>query len=80
MKIFKGIVVSAKTAKTVAVKVETLMPHPLYKKLIRTTQKFLAHDEIGVKEGDTVEIKETRPLSARKHFMVVKKIDVKAKA
>jgi len=73
MKIFTGIVTSAKLKKTVTVRVERLLQHPKYKKLIKVTKKFLAHDEFGVKEGDTVSIQETRPMSARKRFKVVEK-------
>lgn len=73
MKLFTGIVTSAKLKKTVTVKVERLLPHPKYHKLMKVTKKFLCQDEVGVKEGDTVTIKETRPLSTRKRFAVVKK-------
>lgn len=73
MKIFTGIVTSAKLQKTVTVKVERLLQHPKYKKLIKVTKKFLVHDDLGVKEGDTVSIQETRPMSARKHFKIVEK-------
>ena len=72
MKIFKGLVVSTKMDKTVTVKVERLMPHPLYKKLIKTNKNYLCQDDLGVKMGDMVEIKEVRPLSARKRFTVTK--------
>jgi small subunit ribosomal protein S17 len=53
--------------KTIVVKVEDIVKHPLYKKYIKQTQKFKAHDEnneCGI--GDTVEIMETRPLSREK--------------
>ncbi|MBI5151746.1 MAG: 30S ribosomal protein S17 [Candidatus Pacebacteria bacterium] len=72
MKVFEGVVVSAKMPKTVTVKVERYFLHPLYQKRIRLSQKFLCHDEIGVKVGDTVSIQECRPISAHKHFEVVK--------
>lgn len=71
MKVFTGVVTSAKMKNTVTVKIERLMPHPLYKKLIKLTKKFLCQDDIGVKEGDMVKIQETRPLSARKRFKVI---------
>ncbi len=70
MKIFTGVVTSAKNPKTVTVKVERLLPHPLYKKLMKVTKNFLCHDEMGAKEGDTVTIQETRPMSAQKRFKV----------
>ena len=66
-----GIVVSDKTDKTVVVKVEDRVQHPLYKKIIKRTVRFKAHDEnneCGI--GDRVEIMETRPLSKDKHWRV----------
>jgi len=65
-----GIVVSAKMTKTVVVAVERLTQHPMYRKTIRRTSQFLAHDEKGAKKGDRVRIVETRPLSARKRWRV----------
>jgi len=74
MKIFTGKVVSAKLPKTVTVRVERTFPHPKYGKIVSRSTKFLCQDEIGVKEGETVTIKETRPLSAKKRFIVVEKV------
>ncbi len=71
MKVFTGIVTSAKLPKTVTVKVERLLVHPQYKKQMRMTKKYLCHDEVGVKEEDVVSIKEIRPMSARKRFAVI---------
>lgn len=66
-----GVVVSTKMNKTVVVKVDARHPHPKYKKLVRTSKKFYAHDETGVcKTGDTVTIEETRPLSKLKRWRV----------
>lgn len=65
-----GLVVSAKMTKTVVVAVERLTQHPMYRKTIRRTTQFLAHDEKGAKKGDRVRIVETRPLSARKRWRV----------
>lgn len=66
-------VVSTKMKDTVAVAIERYVQHPKYKKFIRRTKKFLAHDEGNtVKEGETVTIRETKPRSKRKHFEVVK--------
>ena len=65
-----GIVVSAKTTKTVVVAVERRAKHAVYGKIIRRTSKFMAHDEHGAKQGDTVRIVETRPLSKRKRWRV----------
>lgn len=71
---FTGVVVSIKMNKTVAVQIERRFRHPLYKKVITKHKKFLAHCENeAVKEGDTVTIQETRPISKNKHFMVVEK-------
>jgi small subunit ribosomal protein S17 len=64
-----GIVVSDKPDKTVTVSVETLVRHPLYKKRIRRSKRFMVHDERNeARVGDTVRIIETRPLSARKRW------------
>ncbi|WP_039764298.1 30S ribosomal protein S17 [Caldicellulosiruptor sp. DIB 104C] len=67
-----GVVVSDKMDKTVVVAVETLVQHPLYKKTIKRTTKFKAHDENNeCKVGDKVLIMETRPLSKEKRWRVV---------
>jgi small subunit ribosomal protein S17 len=64
-----GLVVSDKPDKTVAVSVETLVRHPLYKKRVRRSKRFMVHDERNeARVGDTVRIIETRPLSARKRW------------
>ena len=58
--------------KTVTVAVDRLVRHPLYRKTLRRTSKFLAHDEKNsCKVGDRVRITETRPLSARKRWRVL---------
>ena len=67
-----GKVVSNKMDKTVVVAIEDHVKHPLYKKIVKRTVKFKAHDEqnaCGV--GDRVSIMETRPLSKEKHWRVV---------
>ena len=66
-----GRVVSDKMEKTVVVLVERKKPHPLYKKVMSRSIKFMAHDEIGRGEGDMVRIIESRPMSARKRWQVV---------
>jgi len=67
-----GRVVSDKMDKTVVVKVDYLKPHPLYRKIIRRSKKFHAHDEENTcKVGDVVRIEETRPLSRTKRWRVV---------
>jgi small subunit ribosomal protein S17 len=66
-----GIVTSAAMQKTVTVAVDRLVQHRLYKKTVRKTSAFLAHDESGsCGIGDRVRIMETRPLSARKRWRV----------
>ncbi len=68
-----GIVTSTKMDRTVAVAVDRRVQHRLYKKILRRTSKFLAHDENNAcKVGDRVRIVETRPLSARKRWRVEK--------
>ena len=64
-----GMVVSDKPDKTVTVSVETMVRHPLYKKRIRRSKRFMVHDERNeARVGDTVRIIETRPRSARKRW------------
>ena len=67
-----GRVVSDKMDKTIVVSVERLARHPLYKRVIRLTTKFKAHDELNdAHTGDTVLIEESRPLSATKRWRLV---------
>ena len=64
-----GIIVSDKAEKTVTVSVEALVRHPMYKKRVRRSRKFIVHDERNEAHvGDTVRIIETRPLSKRKRW------------
>jgi len=73
-----GIVTSDKMQKTVVVTVERQVKHPFYKRVIRRSKNFLAHDEKNLCQvGDTVRIEETRPVSRRKRWRV---IEVVAKA
>ena len=65
-----GTVVKAKMAKTVVVAVERLVQHAVYRKTIKRTSTFMAHDEKGAKQGDRVRIVETRPLSRNKRWRV----------
>ena len=72
-RVLTGLVISDKSDKTIVVRVETLVKHPLYKKYIRRRKKFMAHDpsnECGI--GDKVQIIESRPLSRRKRWQLVK--------
>jgi small subunit ribosomal protein S17 len=66
-----GRVVSDKMEKTVVVLVERRKQHPIYKKVMRRSVKFMAHNEMGAQTGDTVRIIESRPLSANKRWRVV---------
>ena len=67
-----GRVVSDKMDKTVVVSVERLRRHPVYKRVVRLSSKFKAHDaENAARVGDTVRIEESRPLSAEKRWTVV---------
>jgi small subunit ribosomal protein S17 len=67
-----GTVVAKKMKKTVTVKVERQVRHPLYKKTVKKQRTFLAHDEYEkCKVGDVVRIIETRPISRRKRWRVV---------
>jgi small subunit ribosomal protein S17 len=68
-----GRVVSDKMDKTIVVSIERLARHPLYKRVIRLTTKFKAHDELNdAHVGDTVLIEESRPLSATKRWRLVR--------
>jgi small subunit ribosomal protein S17 len=66
-----GLVTSDKMTNTVVVRVERLVRHPKYRRYIRRRTKFMAHNDMDAKAGDTVRIVETRPLSARKRWRVV---------
>ncbi|MGD1157165.1 MAG: 30S ribosomal protein S17 [Terriglobia bacterium] len=67
-----GVVTSNKMQKTVVVTVVRQVTHPLYKRVVRRSKRFMAHDEKNeCRVGDTVRIQETRPLSSRKRWRVV---------
>jgi small subunit ribosomal protein S17 len=71
-----GTVSSDKTDKTIVVTVHTRKTHPLYRKQYTVSRKFMAHDEKNEAQiGDKVEIAETRPLSARKRFVLSRIIE-----
>lgn len=74
-KVREGIVVSNKMQKTVVVKVERRVQHPLYGKVVLRSKKFKAHDLLSCDEGDRVEIVETRPLSRDKCWRVSRIIE-----
>jgi small subunit ribosomal protein S17 len=78
-RILTGTVVSDKGDKTVVVKVERKVKHPLYGKIIRQSKKYHAHDEDNVfKAGETVRIEETRPISKLKTWRVLDRVDTRA--
>ena len=71
-RVMQGVVVSDKMDKTIVVNVERRVMHPLYKKFITRSKKYVAHDENNAhKIGDTVSIQECRPISKRKRWEVV---------
>lgn len=71
-----GVVVSDKMDKSITVQVETRQKHPMYGKYIKTTKKFMAHDDSNTAGiGDTVRIMETRPMSARKRWRLVEIVE-----
>ena len=73
-KLQSGVVVSNNMDKSIVVKVERKVKHPIYKKTIKRSKKFVTHDEKNeCKIGDLVEIAECRPLSKRKRFRLYKR-------
>ena len=71
-RVLRGTVVATKMQDTITVAVERYVKHPKYKKFMRSTKKFLVHDAGNTaKEGQVVDIRETRPMSKRKHFELV---------
>ncbi len=71
-RVLSGVVVSDKMDKTVVVRVERRFMHPIYKKIIRRSKKFAAHDEANrCKVGDVVTIRECRPISRSKRWEVI---------
>ena len=75
-RVLVGEVVSTRMDKTITVRVERMVAHPLYKKYVRKSTKFLAHDEGNeCREGDTVAIEECRPRSKRKSWRLQKIIE-----
>jgi small subunit ribosomal protein S17 len=74
-RILTGTVTSDKTDKTVTVKVERRVKHPLYGKIIKRSKKYHAHDEANeYNEGDTVRIEETKPISKTKTWKVIDRV------
>ena len=78
-RVLTGTVVSDKADKTVVVRVERRVKHPLYGKIIKRSKKYHAHDEGNeFKVGETVRIEETRPISKLKTWRVLERLDAKA--
>lgn len=72
-RVFQGTAVRDAIDKSVVVRVERRVKHPLYKKFIRRSKKYMAHDENNLcKEGDVVRIQECRPLSKRKRWEIIR--------
>ncbi len=75
-RVMQGVVVSDAADKTVVVRVERRVADPLYKKTVRRSKKFAAHDEANAcKSGDVVRIRECRPISKRKRWEVISDAD-----
>ncbi len=71
-RILQGVVVSDKQNKTIVVRVERRLMHPIYKKFIKRSKKYAAHDENNTKKiGDTVRIQECAPISKNKRWELV---------
>ena len=78
-RVLTGQIVSDKTDKTVVVKVERRVKHPLYGKIVKRSKKYHAHDEGNeFREGETVRIEETRPISKLKTWRVLERVDTHA--
>ena len=78
-RILTGTVVSDKADKTIVVSVERRVKHPLYGKIIKRSKKYHAHDEGNeFKQGETVRIEETRPISKLKTWKVIDRVDTHA--
>jgi len=74
-----GTVSSDKMQKTVVVRVDRQVLHPKYRRYVRRTSKFMAHDDLGATVGDRVRIVETRPVSAKKRWRVIEIVQKAAK-
>ena len=71
-RLLQGVVVSDKTDKTIVVKVERRFTHPLYKKTVRRSKRYQAHDEDNrYRIGDLVSIEESKPISKTKRWVVI---------
>jgi small subunit ribosomal protein S17 len=75
----EGVVTSNKMQKTVTIRTTQSFRHPLYGKVVESQHKLVAHDELGCKVGDLVNVIESRPISKTKRWVVTKIITSKAK-
>ena len=76
-RILQGLVVSDKGDKTIVVRVDRRVTHPIYKKIITRSKKFMAHYEGNLyREGDTVRIEESRPLSKQKRWVAIERTEM----
>ena len=74
-KVVTGKVVAVSSVKTVVVAVESFHRHPLYRKAVRKTRRFLAgNDGMELAVGETIRMKEVPPISKRKHYLIIEKI------
>jgi small subunit ribosomal protein S17 len=74
-RVLQGVVVSDKNDKTIVVKVERRLRHPVLKKTVRLSKKYHAHDEANLaKTGDVVRIEETRPISKQKKWVLLETV------
>ncbi len=74
-RVLQGVVVSDKNDKTIVVKVERRLRHPVLKKTVRLSKKYHAHDETNLaKTGDVVRIEETRPISKQKKWVLLETV------
>ena len=74
-RVLQGVVVSDRMDKTVIVRVDRRVRHPLYRKFVTRSKKFAAHDEDNAcRAGETVRIEESRPLSKRMRWLVLGKV------
>lgn len=77
MKIFTGQVISTNIPKTAKVMVTRVVAHPVYKKRVKKTKKFLVHDEIGAEVGQNVRFVACAPLSKMKKWKIIEIVGVK---
>jgi len=74
-KVVTGKVVAVTDPKTVVVAVESFHRHPLYRKAVRKTKRFLAgNDGMELTVGETIRMKEVPPISKKKHFLIIEKV------